>query len=264
LDKRELPLLTFVPISAIIISYFVVPNLNNPYLVLNYLTLAIFFGFFPLFFYKFLKEKKTKALYEDIRQFFSDITYYLKLGYSLKKSIELIYQNNVYPKEEFNKLVEKLYKKSRLNIIESFEEFIKELSNPILLSFLPVIKHVIKNSEKIDTLFENISIELEKEIERQRKRNEKTYSVLLTSYLSFGIYILLIALLIEKVINFQLGELKDIIAIFTSLIIFLVYEISLLSGFVIGSLVNNDFIEGVVHSLFFIGVSFLIFLMIVN
>jgi len=239
------------------------PNLDKPYLVLNYLTLAILIGFFPIFFYKFLKERKIKNLHEDVRQFFSDLTYYLKLGYSLKKAIELIYQNNVYPKEEFNKLVEKLYKKSKFNIVESFEEFIKELNNPILLSFLPVIKHVIKNSEKLDTLFENISIELEKEIERQRKRSEKTYYVLLTSYLSFGIYLLLIALLIEKVINFQLGELKNIVAIFTSLIIFLVYEMALLSGFIIGSLVHNDFIEGIVHSFFFIGISFLIFLIIV-
>jgi len=263
LDKKEIYLLSFVPLSAVIISYFVIPNLDKPYLVLNYLTLAILIGFFPLFFYKFLKERKTKSLYEDIRQFFSDLTYYLKLGYSLKKSIELIYKNNVYPKEEFNKLIEKLYKKSKYNILDSFKEFINELNNPILSSFLPVIEHVIKNSEKIDTLFENIAVELEKELERQRKRSEKTYYVLLTSYVSFGIYILLIVLLIEKVINFQLGELKNIVAVFTSLIIFLVYEISLLSGFIIGSLVHNDFIEGVVHSLFFIGISFLIFLIIV-
>jgi len=264
-DNIERKLLLFIPISALIISYLVLPNIGNPFLVLNYLTLSIIISFFPLFGYKLWKNRKIKEVYDDIRQFFQDLSYYLSLGYSLKKAIEVIANNNVYSKNEFNERIKTLKRKLEkgYNTKQAFIEFLESLNNPIINSFIPLIEHVIDNSEKIDILFKNISEEMEKEIKRSRKRSEKTYYTLLSTYTSFLLFLLLVVLLVDKVINFQLSGFNKLVAVYISLLTFLVYEEAILSGFVIGQLTSNEFIEGIVHSFVFIGITFFVFMLTV-
>ncbi|MEO2154680.1 MAG: type II secretion system F family protein [Nanoarchaeota archaeon] len=262
MNNTEKKLLIFIPIGALIIQLFVIPNIYDPQIVINALTFAIIISFFPLFFYKFIREKKTKELYDDIRQFFRDLSYYLSLGYSLKKALLLIISENRYSNDEFNKKLEVLKNKIERNYesVKAFTEFLKSLNNPILNSFEPIIRNVIKRSERLDILFKDISEELDKEIVRERKRKEKTYSVLITTYISFFLFITLVVLLIDKVLNFQLSGFKILLSTYISLLTFLVHEESILSGFVIGELVSNEFIEGIVHSFFFIGITYLIFM----
>ncbi len=253
----------FVPISAVIIDLLVIPNINNYKLAISYLTLALVIGFAPLFLHRFLQIKKKGNLDKDFVNFLEDLIYYLELNYSVNEAVIEIAKNNKYSNQEFQEKLINLTNllKKGVRLEKAFSLFIDSLDSNFLDNYKAIIMNTIKNNLNIKEFFETLKEDLENYLKRKEERKSFSYYSILNTYITYFVFLMLLVLLIKKVIPFGLQD-RETINIYTSYLSFLIFEEAFLSGFMIGQISLNNFLEGVVHSFNLIGLSYIILMLL--
>ena len=200
---------------------------------------------------------------KEFINFLEDLIYYLELNYSINEAIIEINQNNQYSNQKFqyklNKLTNLLKKNVRLE--KALSSFIDELNSDFLDNYKAVIINTIKQNLNAKELFKTLKEDFENHLKRKEERKAFSYYSILNTYITYFVFLMLIILLIKKVIPFGLQD-KELINIYTSYLSFLIFEEAFLSGFMIGQISLNSFLEGVVHSFNLIGISYIILMLL--
>ncbi len=259
MEKREKIFLFFIPISAIIITLLVIPNLNNYKTAVTYLVISVLIGFGPLFLFKFSQIKKRNLFDKELVFFFEDLVYYLELDYSLNEAIIEICKNNQYSNKKFQKKIERLGKllKKNLRVEDTFLWFVDSLKSDFLDGYKAAIINCIKENLNMKEFFRTLKDDLKHYLKRKEERKTYSYYSILNTYITYFVFLMLLVLLIKKILPFGI-ENTTLINVYTSYLCFLIFEQAFLSGFLIGELSLSEFLEGIIHSFNLIGLSYLI------
>lgn len=245
-------------------------NLDNPEYVNLYLIFPFIFFLFPYIIYSTYKYYSVNSKMQSMPRFLRDIVDSIEGGMDFISSIHST------TKTDYGSLNYDILKLSNrlhwgVNMYDSLDLFAKNIGDKSFMRDFKLVIQAQKIGGHVKIILKELSEKISVENLRTDKRQKDMSSNIVTGYISFGIFTLIVIILFSTLFsslvfesNFQDNgqnpeEIVESYNTNLSLFIILSYELAILSGFLFGFMGKGSFISGGPHVIILVLIVFFIF-----
>lgn len=277
-DRSQLYLIV-ASVASLMVFYFIVFILVSNGMIqftqfqyFDLVFVAVLFLMGPMGFYNHMKNKKKRDIQDQLPDFLTEI------GNSVSAGMTVVEAINVAADGDYGKLTPEI-KKMRAELSWSvpvkqvFQHFAKRLKSSLVDRIVVTINRGLEMGGNTEKVFKAAAKEIEqvKQVEKQRKTNMATYSVVII--MSFLVFLAVI-LIIDKTIFASFFELQEktagaqlpsmqLNAVDPSLLKYSLYSFvfvhSMGAGMLSGFMMDGDLSSGIRYSFILVLVSFFVF-----
>jgi len=253
-------------IGFLITMYYSIMNIYTPKFINIILMLPFIFGLTPYLIISLYGVKKVESKMAVIPRFLRDVVDNVESGMDLISSIKNTQGNEyVVLNEDIKKLSNQL--SWGIDFETAFINFAENIGSSSLKRDFLLVVEARKVGGHVEKILRGLSEKINTENLRSKERKSNLSTNTFTGYISFLIFLFIIVLVYNNLflgIGSSLtnnsnndGGTDPKISLFLSLLIFLSYELALLSGFLFGLMQENNVLAGAPHVVILILLTFI-------
>lgn len=250
-------------------------NLDNPERVNLFLIFPFIFFLFPYIIYTTYTYYKVSSKMQSMPRFLRDVVDSMEGGMDFISSIHSTVKTDYGTLNlDILKLSNRLH--WGVNMYDSLDLFAKNIEDKSFIRDFRLVIQAQKIGGHVKIILKELSEKIAVENLRTDKRQKDMSSNIVTGYISFGIFTLIVIVLFSTLFsslvfenNYQSTEQdpQELVNSYNenlSLFIILSYELGILSGFLFGFMGKGSFISGGPHVIILVLIVFIIFFGYIN